>query len=182
MRGIITIALFVIINLSVTCKGYGQRVFVIFETTNQRNDVCQNKTLGVIANVILEDEYKSFEWNGDAENFRTVNNEIAVVNSSTPGEKKLLFTLTLKSDEKLDTTILVKVIPKPKVEITYKSNEIKVSGEKNAEIVMYKWIYNGAIFPDEVKQTIANPKPGKYRVVVTDQNGCTGSSEAITIN
>lgn len=157
-------------------------VFVSFETTNQTNVVCQDKILGVIATLTPEYEYfVDYNWVSDAENIKTIKEEIAIVNSSLPGEKKLKFTLTIDEKHKLDTVFIVKVLPKPKVSLAYRDGKLSFSEDNGFETVSYKWVHNKTILSEDTSEAIENPNPGKYRVVVTDSNGCVATSQEFVI-
>jgi len=162
--------------------GNSQNSFVTFELVGSEGDVCQGKTLGIIAT--LADQYQSnssFEWGGNNENYREIRNDIAIVNTETPGEKILQFTLNIDSLTKFDTTISINILPKPEVKISRKGKNIIATEIQNKTIASYRWIYDGKVLPDESSNAISNPKPGWYRVVVTDKKGCIATSEMLTI-
>jgi hypothetical protein len=160
----------------------GQNSFVTFELIGSEGDVCQGKTLGVIAT--LADQYQNydkFEWGGDPNSYREIRENIAIVKTNMPGEKKLQFTLNIDSLTKLDTMISINILPKPEVKLSRKGKSITANEIKNETIVSYRWVYEGKVLPNENSNAVSNPKPGWYRVVVTDKNGCTATSEILTI-
>jgi hypothetical protein len=182
MKRTYTLLIFLLFCFAISLNGYGQNNFVTFETTNQSNKICQDKTLGVIATLAPEYEgYKSFEWNGDSENFKEVKDEIAIVNSSTPGEKRLKFTLSIDEKQKYETVFVVNVLPKPQVEVSYTNKKLGFSEISSSKIASYKWVFNNTILPENTKRIIDNPQLGKYRVVVTDSNGCITTSQEIIV-
>jgi len=156
---------------------------VTFELIGPEGNVCQGKTLGIIATLTDEyQNYSNFEWGGDAKNYREIRNDIAIVNTETPGEKILQFTLNIDSLTKLDTTISISILPKPSVKLSRKGKNIIATEVKNEALVSYRWIYDGQVLPDESSNNLSNPKPGWYRVVVTNSNGCRATSDEIAVN
>ncbi|MGE0078551.1 MAG: hypothetical protein AB7S48_11875 [Bacteroidales bacterium] len=173
------LSFFVSIIPSINC--FGQKQFVSFETTNNSNIVCQGSVLGIIANINPEyANYKKFEWQFNKENFNKVKDEIATVNTSLPGEKKLVFSIILVNDQQLDTVIYVKVLPKPTVSIYFLDNCIKTK-ENNIDVESYKWMFNNLLVDKFHNQPYNEPQAGLYRVIVKDMNGCTGISEPIQV-
>lgn len=159
---------------------YGQKNFVTFETTNNNYVVCQGSVLGIIASINSEYKgVKSFGWNFDKENVNKTQDEIVTVNTSKPGEKKLVFSIILNSGEKLDTAIYVKVLPRPDIKIQVLNNSIVVKNSINID--SYKWMYNDLLINDFSNESYENPKLGSYKVFVKDKNGCVGISESVQI-
>jgi len=163
-------------------QGLAQRPFVDFETTNQKNEVCQGKTMGVVPTLL--DEYEgldTYSWNYNAESFREVKNNIAIVNTALPGEKHLGFTLAINDSVKLDTIFVVNVLPKPDVTIRFESGKLSFTTPQ-VNLSGYQWFYNGAAIDKERNEkVIKKPIAGSYRVVVTGVNGCSSSSETVTV-
>jgi len=173
--------LFVIIIIHSTFC-YGQKQFVTFETTAKGTTVCQGKRIGVIATLTPTfEENKNFKWAGDLENFLEIKDEIAMVNTSKPGKKRLKFTLVLSTGQKLDTAYIVNVNPNPEVIISFSRSTLSFANTNNENIVSFKWKYNGALVPEITDSIIKNPKIGTYQVYVIDNNGCKGTSKIINI-
>lgn len=172
--------LFIIIIHSTSC--YGQKQFVTFETTAKGATICQGKTIGVIAKLTPAfEENKNFRWAGDLENFQEVKDEIAIVNTSKPGKKRLKFTLILSESKKLDTVYIVNVNPNPEVIISFSSSTLSFANKNNTNIVSFRWKYKGALVPEITDSIIKNPKIGPYQVFVIDNNGCKGMSQIINV-
>jgi hypothetical protein len=162
--------------------GNSQSSFVTFELIGSDGDVCQGKTLGIIATLADQyQNYNTFEWGGDPDSYREIRDNIAIVKTDIPGERTVQFTLNIDSLTKFDTTISINILPKPDVKLSRKGKSINATEIKNETIVSYRWIYEGKVLPNESSNAISNPKPGWYRVVVTDKNGCTVTSEILTI-
>ena len=172
-----------ILFLMSSLVGIAQSDFVFFETTNNTNIVCQDKTLGVIATLLTSiDEGQTYQWVNDPANIKKVKGEIAVVNTSTPGEKRLRFVLNIGENHKLDTTIVINVLPKPVVDISYNSGELSFSANGDSEISSFKWVFNGSLETDYTDKVLRNPSAGPYRVLVFDGNGCSATSKEVVIN
>ncbi|HCT29631.1 MAG TPA: hypothetical protein DIW31_02605 [Bacteroidales bacterium] len=163
-------------------SGIGQKPFVFFETTKKSNEVCQGKTIGVIATINSQIEnYISFKWSGESKDVNEIRNEIVTVNSSEPGEKKLKFTLMVKENIKYDTVYIVKVLPKPDVSLDVSSKEIRVISKDILTLSGFKWKYNGVLLVEETDSVFKNPKRGSYQVFVLDNKGCRNSSQIIKV-
>ncbi|HPQ35989.1 MAG TPA: hypothetical protein PK563_15955 [Tenuifilaceae bacterium] len=168
--------------LTSSIVGIAQSDFVFFETTNNTNVVCQDKTLGVIANLLtIIEEGQNYQWLSDSVNIKKIKGEIAVVNTSTPGEKRLTFVLNISENHKLDTTIVINVLPKPVVDISYNSGELSFSANGDSEISSFKWVFNGSLETDFTDKVLKNPSAGTYRVLVFDGNGCSATSKEVVV-
>lgn len=182
MKNRITVKILFLLFFFHGIYGYGQNRFVNFEFTSDTNAICQDKTLGVIATIILDaGQYKSFEWKQAGGVFKKVQNEYASVNTAQPGEKKLLFSLILNSGKYLDTVITVKVLPKPIVSIRQSDDKISPNGTIGTNFNSYTWIYNGNLISDYDNRPISNPPTGLYKVMVRDSNGCVGISDVYQV-
>ncbi len=167
---------------SVTFSSSGQRRFVLFETTSGKDSVCQGKPVGIIVKLVPGYEnYKSFVWTDDQGGGGEIKNELVKINTANSGLRKLRFTLELNTGERLDTVVLLNILPKPTVTIQLKSNEIRLKPIKNSVVISYRWMYNGSIVDEFVSQPYKNPKVGTYSVIVKDNRGCNGSSNLVKI-
>jgi len=157
--------------------------FVTFQTTNQNKlEVCQGKTFGIIAKLAAQYEgYTTFQWKSDSTSLAEAHGELAVVNISTPGEKKIIFSLNLGKNNTLDTVLIVTVLPNPEVIIDYKDETISFFSKNDAEISSYRWVHNNTVLPEGTKKSIVKPESGEYRVVITDSKGCKATSASITV-
>jgi len=160
---------------------YGQKDFVSFETTNNAFSVCQGSVLGIIA--IINPNYKNiknFNWDADKDALYSTKKEIAKVNTSNAGNKKIKFYIILNNDQKLDTTIIVKVLPKPNTLIQISNNTITVLSE-NSSTCRYKWFFNDSLTNEFLNKPFKKPKPGQYKALVNDENGCISITNVIEI-
>ncbi|BDX37379.1 hypothetical protein CYCD_07340 [Tenuifilaceae bacterium CYCD] len=175
----ILLSVFLLVIPSIYC--FGQKIFVTFETTNNSYVACQGGVLGIIANINPEyANYKKYEWRFNKENFSKIKDEIATVNTSLPGDKKLVFSITLNNNQQLDTAIYVKVLPRPAVRIYLLDNSIRVD-ETVINIESYKWMLNNGLVNEFVSQPYNKPQVGLYKVIVKDKNGCIGISDPIQV-
>lgn len=159
---------------------YGQSRFVEFDTQGKETRVCEGKAFSVIAIVAPDLDTVNAEWVYDPINFSKANEEVAMVNTSTPGEKKLQFRLTLNDHKHYDSSLSVRVLPNPKVELKLIRRNLNVTcdRDKNATI---SWFVDGTLIPGVNDKTMKNPTKGVYQVLVTDNNGCIGRSQKVTI-
>ena len=166
----------------VTFSSLGQHRFVMIETTSGNDSVCQGKPIGVIVKLVSGyDNYKSFVCTDSQGVRREVENELVKVNTADSGVQKLRFTLELITGERLDTIVLLNILPKPTVAIQLKGKEIRVKSQKNTVVTSYRWIYNGSIVDEFISQSYKNPKAGTYSVIFKDDRGCNGSSNLVKI-
>jgi len=181
MNYISTIILILSINMF-SLVSLAQPDFVVFETTNQGNIVCQGQALGVIAKLASQyDGYTTYKWQLDTINLLEAHGLLAIVNTSTFGEKIISFSLDLGKDIMLDTSMTVAVLPNPEVTIDLKDKIISFSTNSNAEFSSYRWVHNKTVLPESTKKSIIKPDIGEYKVVVTDSNGCKATSASITV-
>jgi membrane carboxypeptidase/penicillin-binding protein PbpC len=159
---------------------YGQSRFIQFDTQGKGTRVCEGKAFGVIAIIAPDLETINAEWVYDPANFSKANKEVALVNTSTPGEKKLQFRLTLNNHEKYDTSLSVRVLPNPKVELKFTRGKLSVTYDRG-ENATVSWFVDGTPIPGANDKILKNPTKGVYQVLVTDNNGCKGRSQRVTI-
>lgn len=159
---------------------FGQSRFVQFDTQGKGTRVCEGKALSVNAIVAPELEAAKAEWVYDPVNFMKANEEVALVNTTTPGEKKLQFRLTLNDHKQYDTSLVVRVLPNPKVELKLTRGNLSVSCDRG-ENTTISWFVDGTPIPGANDKTLKNPTKGVYQVLVTDNNGCKGRSQKVTI-
>jgi hypothetical protein len=176
----IAYSLFVILPM-LSSSLLGQNSFVYFETTNRTNQVCSNKPIGIIATLSSNyQELTTYGWIDDQSVISEVRNGIAMVNTSSPGEKQLKFRLTINENHRLDTTITITVLPLPSVAISYDGKILKSSIKNEIDAFQYNWIFNNEVL--NINEPIINkPNKGVYRAVISDTNGCLGSSEVFTV-
>lgn len=163
-----------------SATAFSQEVFVSFETTSGLNKTCQGKTLGVIATIEprYEDQLVG-NWVFDNDNFREVKDNIAIVNSSTTGEKKLKYIAKDKNGNSIDSVFTISILPAPEVRVNYDGSKVSIIKGRQ-DFVSYKWVINGSLFNND-KDYLTNPEKGIYRLIAIDANGCMGSSSEITI-
>lgn len=180
MKKLYTTTIIAIIIFMSYVQVYAQESFVNFTTTNQSYTVCQGGTIGVIASLTPRYEnLTTFTWlENDA--VREVRNEIAIVNTQTAGEKILTFSLKLNEETTLDTTITISVQPKPDVLLQFDGQKINTVVKSNFDIETCTWVRNGELL-EVTQQSIKNPEQGKYRVVVTNSNGCRATSDEVVV-
>ncbi len=73
------------------------------------------------------------------------------------------------------------------LELTIKSLEVKINIDQNIlgtnhSYSSYQWYFNGNPIPGATDSTYTATENGEYHVVVTDENGCIGTSETYTVN
>ncbi len=159
-----------------------QKPFVFFETTTRKNEVCQGKTIGVIATINSQIEnYISYEWSGDSKDIYETKNEIVIVNTSEPGEKRLKFTLVIDDKLKFDTTFKVKVFAKPNILLKSSGNTLRIINNEYSTLSGFNWKYNGELLTEEKDSILKNPQKGKFQVFVVDKKGCRSASQIITV-
>jgi len=172
--------LLVFIFYSFCCQA--QKPFVFFETTTKKNEVCQGKTIGVIATINSQIEnYISYKWSGDSKDVQEANNEIVIVNTSEPGEKRLKFSLVIDHNLKYDTIFTVKVLAKPDILLKNSGKILSIKNDKGLILSGFMWKYNGELLVDEKDSILRNPNKGTFQVFVIDNNGCRNSSQIITV-
>lgn len=159
-----------------------QKPFVFFETTTKKNEVCQGKNIGVIATINSQIEnYISYKWSGDPKDIQEAKNEIIIVNTSEPGEKRLKFSLVIDHNLKYDTIFTVKVLAKPDILLRSFDKTLSIKNDKELILSGFMWKYNGKLLVDERDSILRNPNKGTFQVFVIDNNGCRNSSQIITV-
>lgn len=171
---LVTVATFSVQNAA------AQEYFVNFETSSGKFEACQNRTFMLIANVQLDSKnIEKIEWSSKLA-LEKVDNEMAFINTANAGPVAITFSAFIKGGVRLDSTVVVTVLPKPEVKLVFEDNRIEL--DNVSHIVEYKWIYNKQAYSDFVNGPFINPKNGVYKVYVRDTNGCSSTSEPVTIN
>lgn len=159
-----------------------QKPFVFFETTTKKNEVCQGKSIGVIATINSQIEnFINFKWSGDSKEILETKNEIVMVNTSESGEKRLKFTLVINHNLIYDTTYTVKVLAKSDIMLKRSGEMLSIKNDIGLLLSGFIWKYNGALLVDEKDSILRNPRNGTYQVYVIDNNGCRNSSQILTV-
>lgn len=178
-RFTISIVLFLLIFVY-SNGAFSQSYFVDFETSSGKFEACQNRSFLVIANIVLDkDEITAIEWTGEPAIKRSTD-EMAILNTSKAGLLKVKLSVTTKSGQKMDSSLVITVMPKPKVKISFKDDQVEI--DDLVHIVNYKWLYNKQVCKEFENEPYKKPKDGEYKVFVLDDNGCMATSESLTIS
>lgn len=181
MSRLFTLTLLLLLSAS---AGSSQTNFVELQFVGSTDTVCQGKSLAIIATLIGRyNHYTSYEWGGNTANYIKVHNELALVNTQTPGSKALQFTLHIDSLTRRDTLTTVHILPKPDITLLQsEKGEIEVRVHGHTPIKRYVWTLNREIITNQTSHSIPKPQPGTYRVLVTDMYGCTAASDSLVVN
>lgn len=174
----ILVVMVLLFSMRSTCA-YSQTYFVDFETSSGNFETCQNRPFSVIANIVLDKEdIAAVEWTGEPAIKRSTD-EMAILNTGKAGQLKVKLSVTTKSGQKMDSSLVIKVKPKPQVKISIRDNQVEI--DDLTHIINYKWLYNKQVCKEFENEPYKNPKDGEYKVFILDNNGCMSTSESITI-
>lgn len=139
--------------------------------------ICQGNGAGTYY-AAVELDVDSFHWNIPSgwSFVGTDNTPTPIINITASG------TLTVNGYNECGTVqfqlpIAVTDTPQPVAVIQGNGVSCTTSGSS------YQWYFNGNLIPNETGQSIANvTSSGNYSVVVTDNNGCVGTSQPVNYN
>lgn len=139
--------------------------------------ICQGNGAGTYY-AAVELDVDSFQWNIPSgwSFVGTDNTPTPIINITSSG------TLTVNGYNECGTVqfqlpIAVTDTPQPVAVIQGNGVSCTTSGSS------YQWYFNGNLIPNETGQSIANvTSSGNYSVVVTDNNGCVGTSQSVNYN
>lgn len=114
----------------------------------------------------------TYDWYRDGQLFLPSNVlEQVILNSG-----KYQVSVSRKACATLSDAVEITVFPKPAPVITRKDQQLFTGLYTN-----YQWYNNGLALMGKTHQSLQLPEPGYYTVVVTDTNGCTGTSDTLRV-
>lgn len=136
------------------------------------NDFCEGDSLLL---AVTSSSPQSFQWRKNGIDIPGETGQIYV--AKTSGKYSCFVTNTLGcSGVSSDTTITVN--PKPTPSISRNGNQLSSS---NASGWAYQWYKDDVAISGATSKDLGVSQAGKYKVVVTDANGCVGTSNDIII-
>jgi hypothetical protein len=157
-----------------------QQFSTFIESTGGKTEFCVNQSFALVGNTINGTGiFIDQRWNADnGIDMQTFGN-VASMKASSPGTYQISYSVKDDNNIEASAVISVNILQAPYAELIINQGIFSLLNERNSGFVSYKWLRDGKEVESQKNNEVIYS--GRYRVVLTDKNGCVYTTNTITI-